>query len=206
MSLHILNHAIGSALLSQLRSKETPPERFRHLTAALTQILVVEATRDLPTVQTEVMTPLELTTGARLEHGLVAVPILRAGLGMLDTVLQLLPEASVGYLGLERDEKTAVASSYYAKLPPLKNKTALLLDPMLATGGSAGWCAERLYSAGAERVILLCVVAAPEGVAHLDANFPKMRIFCAALDRELNVQKYIMPGLGDFGDRLFGTF
>ena len=206
MSLHILNHAIGSALLSQLRSKETPPERFRHLTAALTQILVVEATRDLPTVQTEVMTPLELTTGARLEHGLVAVPILRAGLGMLDTVLQLLPEASVGYLGLERDEKTAVASSYYAKLPPLKNKTALLLDPMLATGGSAGWCAERLYSAGAERVILLCVVAAPEGVAHLDANFPEMRIFCAALDRELNVQKYIMPGLGDFGDRLFGTF
>ncbi len=206
MSLHILNHAIGSALLSQLRSKETPPERFRHLTAALTQILVVEATRDLPTVQTEVMTPLELTTGARLEHGLVAVPILRAGLGMLDTVLQLLPEASVGYLGLERDEKTAVASSYYAKLPPLKNKTALLLDPMLATGGSAGWCAERLYSAGAERVILLCVVAAPEGVAHLEANFPEMRIFCAALDRELNVQKYIMPGLGDFGDRLFGTF
>ena len=206
MSLHILNHAIGSALLSQLRSKETPPERFRHLTAALTQILVVEATRDLPTVDTEVMTPLELTTGARLEHGLVAVPILRAGLGMLDTVLQLLPEASVGYLGLERDEKTAVASSYYAKLPPLKNKTALLLDPMLATGGSAGWCAERLYSAGAERVILLCVVAAPEGVAHLEANFPEMRIFCAALDRELNVQKYIMPGLGDFGDRLFGTF
>ena len=206
MSLHILNHAIGSALLSQLRSKETPPERFRHLTAALTQILVVEATRDLPTVNTEVITPLELTTGARLEHGLVAVPILRAGLGMLDTVLQLLPEASVGYLGLERDEKTAVASSYYAKLPPLKNKTALLLDPMLATGGSAGWCAERLYSAGAERVILLCVVAAPEGVAHLEANFPEMRIFCAALDRELNVQKYIMPGLGDFGDRLFGTF
>ena len=206
MSLHILNHAIGSALLSQLRSKETPPERFRHLTAALTQILVVEATRDLPTVQTAVMTPLELTTGARLEHGLVAVPILRAGLGMLESVLQLLPEASVGYLGLERDEKTAVASSYYAKLPPLKNKTALLLDPMLATGGSAGWCAERLYSAGAARVILLCVVAAPEGVAYLEANFPEMQIFCTALDRELNVQKYIMPGLGDFGDRLFGTF
>ena len=206
MSLHILNHAIGASLLSQLRSKETPPERFRHLTSALTQILVVEATRDLPTLQTEVTTPLELTTGARLEHGLVAVPILRAGLGMLDTVLELLPEASVGYLGLERDEKTAVASSYYAKLPPLKNRIALLLDPMLATGGSAGWCAERLYSAGAERVILLCVVAAPEGVSHLEANFPDLQIFCGALDRELNVQKYIMPGLGDFGDRLFGTF
>ena len=206
MPLHILKHAIGSALLTQLRSKDTPPERFRHLTSALTQILIVEATRNLPTLPCQILTPLETTVGARLEHGLVVVPILRAGLGMLDTVLEMAPEASVGYLGLERDEKTAVASSYYAKLPPLKGKTAILLDPMLATGGSAGWCAQRLYAAGAERVILLCVVAAPEGVAHLESNFPDLEIFCAALDRELNLQKYIMPGLGDFGDRLYGTF
>ncbi len=206
MPLHQLQHSIGAVLLSQLRSSETPPERFRHLTKALTQILVVEATRKLPTLERKVETPLEMTTGAALKHGLVAVPILRAGLGMLDAVLELLPEASVGYLGLERNEKTAVATSYYAKLPPLNNKVALLLDPMLATGGSAGWCVERLYEAGAEQVILLCVVAAPEGVAHLEERFPQLEIVCAALDRELNDKKYIMPGLGDFGDRLFGTF
>ena len=125
---------------------------------------------------------------------------------MLEPVIQILPDSAVGYVGLERDETTAVATSYYCKLPTMKNKTVLLLDPMLATGGSAAWAVKRLYEEGAEQVILLCIVAAPEGVEHLHNQFPQLHIVTAALDRELSSKKYIMPGLGDFGDRLFGTF
>lgn len=167
---------------------------------------MIEAARNLPTRDVVIRTPLEDTPGVALHGGLVAVPVLRAGLGMLDAVLELLPEATVGYVGLERDETTAIASSYYLKMPPLTGCTALLLDPMLATGGSAAWAIHQLYQAGAASVTLLCVVAAPEGVARLEESFPHVHIVTAALDRELNAKKYILPGLGDFGDRLFGTF
>ncbi|HLJ54536.1 MAG TPA: uracil phosphoribosyltransferase [Chthonomonadaceae bacterium] len=205
MPLTVLRHSLADVLLAGLRNRDTPPERFRALTRALTNILVVEAVRDLPTAPTIVQTPLEPAAGAELRHGIVAVPILRAGLGMLDAVLEQLPKAAVGYFGLERNEETAVARSYYAKLPMVEQKTVLLLDPMLATGGSAAWAVERLAAAGPARTVLLCVVAAPEGVGLLQDRFPTLHIVAAALDRELNDRKYILPGLGDFGDRLYGT-
>ncbi len=206
MPLTVLNHALGGHLLAQLRDETTPPPRFRTLTRALTQILVVEATRHLPTRAQVVRTPLEDTLAQVLDAPLAAVPVLRAGLGMLDAVLELLPEATVGYVGLERDETTAVASAYYCKLPALQGRTVLLLDPMLATGGSAASAVRQLMAAGASDLQLLCMVAAPEGVKYLEAEFPDMHIVTAALDRELNEKRYILPGLGDFGDRLFGTF
>jgi len=206
MPLTVLDHALGAHLLTRLRDETTQPEAFRPITRALTQILAVEATRALPIETITIKTPLEETPGTRLADSLAVVPILRAGLGMLEPVIQILPDCAIGYVGLERDETTGVSTSYYCKLPTLKGKTVLLLDPMLATGGSAAWAVERLYREGAEQVILLCIVAAPEGVAHLHANFPQLQIVTAALDRELNSKKYIMPGLGDFGDRLFGTF
>lgn len=205
MPLTVLNHALGAHILSRLREQSTPPEAYRPLTRALTQVLVVEATRDLPTRTIKVQTPLEETEGAAIQSNLVAVPVLRAGLGMLDAVLEMLPEATVGYVGLARDETTAIATSYYCKLPPMEDRVALLLDPMLATGGSAGWAVNQLYEAGANQVLLLCIVAAPEGVARLEESFPHLHIVAASLDRELNDRKYILPGLGDFGDRLYGT-
>jgi uracil phosphoribosyltransferase len=205
MPITVLDHALAAQIVTRLRDETTPPERFRPLTRALTRILVVEATRTLPSQPTRVRTPLEETDGSTLSSEIVAVPILRAGLGMLDALLELLPDANVGYFGLERDENTAVARSYYNKLPPMDGRTALLLDPMLATGGSAASAASRLYEAGAAHAVLLCVVAAPEGVERLATEFPQMHIVAAALDRELNDRKYIMPGLGDFGDRLYGT-
>jgi uracil phosphoribosyltransferase len=205
MPLTVLEHALGAHILAQLRDETTPPQRFRPLTRCLTQLLVTEATRQLPTRSLTVRTPLEETPGRMLEHTPVLTPVLRAGLGMLDAALDLLPDATVGYVGLERDENTAIATSYYCKLPPLTGRVALLLDPMLATGGSAAWAANQLYEAGAAEVRLLCVVAAPEGVARLAESFPYLGIFTAALDRQLNDRSYILPGLGDFGDRLYGT-
>jgi uracil phosphoribosyltransferase len=168
-------------------------------------LLALEACRDLRTKPVAVHTPLEMMDSPILEEELVVVPILRAGLGMLDAIVDLFPEVSVGYIGLERDEQTAVANSYYCKLPPLEGRTALLVDPMLATGGSAERALGDIYGRGASRVILICVVAAPEGVARLERAFPSLAIYTAALDRQLNAQKYILPGLGDFGDRLYGT-
>lgn len=206
MPLTVLEHALAGHLLARLRDRETPPEQFRPLTRALTQILVVEATRQLPTRAITIRTPLEETPGVALDGELAAVPVLRAGLGMLDAVLAMLPNALVGYVGLERDEATAIATSYYCKLPPLEGRIALLLDPMLATGGSAAWAANQLYSAGAAHVLLLCVVAAPQGVARLAESFPPLHVITVSLDRDLNDRKYILPGLGDFGDRLYGTF
>lgn len=206
MPLTVLDHALAAHLLTRLRDETTPPERFRPLTHSLTQLLIAEATRGLALRAQSVRTPLEEAPGATLANPVVIVPILRAGLGMLEPVLQLIPEATVGYVGLERDETTAIASSYYLKLPDLAARTAFVLDPMLATGGSAAWAIHQLEEAGAASVTLLCVVAAPEGVARLEESFPRLQIVTAALDRELNDRRYILPGLGDFGDRLFGTF
>jgi len=153
-----------------------------------------------------VVTPLETAPVRRLATRVVAVPVLRAGLGLLDAFLDLVPQAQVGYFGLERNEETAVARRYYEKVPKdLKDAVVYLLDPMLATGGSAAMAIEGLNGLGASHVRLLCVVAAPEGVAWLETAAPEAEVFTAALDRELNEHKYILPGLGDFGDRLFGT-
>jgi len=205
MPVTVLDHAIARVILTQLRDKNTPPEAFRALARRISTVLIVEAARALPIADVQVETPLEVTTGHRIRTGLVAVPILRAGLGMLDPVLELMPHTAVGYIGLERNETTAEAGLYYSKVPELSGKTVWMLDPMLATGGSASSAARWLYDAGAAEITLLSIVAAPEGIELLARVQPNLTILTASIDRELNHVKYILPGLGDFGDRLFGT-
>ncbi|BDI31846.1 uracil phosphoribosyltransferase [Capsulimonas corticalis] len=206
MPITVLDHPLAAHYLTLLRDKSTEPAKFRTLTKKLTLLLIVEATRGLTTVPATVETPMEAYSGRKLGGGLIAVPILRAGLGMLDPLLELFPDVSVGYIGLERDHATAVAASYYAKLPPkIGGRTTLVLDPMLATGGSASNAIARIKEAGAGPILMLSIVAAPEGVARLNEDHPDVAVFSAGLDRELNDRKYILPGLGDFGDRLYGT-
>lgn len=203
--LHILQHPLADHALTHLRDRTTKPATFRTLSHQLGLLLALDATRDLPTRSHAVNTPLEPHTGKILAEGLIVVPILRAGLGMVQPYLDLFPEVSVGYVGLERDHQTAVARSYYCKLPPLAGKRVLCVDPMLATGGSAVTALDLLREAGAIQLSLVVIVASPEGVAAVEKAHPSVPIFTAALDRELNVKKYILPGLGDFGDRLYGT-
>ncbi len=206
MALHIVQHPLVEDILARLRDKTTPCDKFRRLAHRLALLLVAEATKDLPLEETKVDTPLETTTVRQISSRVVAVPVLRAGLGMLDAFLELLPHAQVGYFGLERNEQTAVARRYYEKIPKdLGRAVVFLLDPMLATGGSAAMAVDGLQGLGAREIRLLSIVAAPEGVAHLEKMAPTARIFTAALDRELNDRRYILPGLGDFGDRLYGT-
>ena len=200
-----VEHPLIEDVLSILRDATTPREDFRRLTKKLSSLLVFEASRDLPMRHVDIETPLERTTGGRLNAEIVLVPVLRAGMGMLDVLLELFPGASVGYVGLERDEETAVARRYYLKLPDLPDRHVFLLDPMLATGGSALAAIEALREQGARSIRLLCIVAAPEGVALLEKHCPEVSIYTAAIDRRLDERKYILPGLGDFGDRLFGT-
>jgi len=192
--------------MAHLRDAETPPERFRDLCYALTTLLAIEATRELPTRSTNVQTPLERTEQRVLARGLAAVPVLRAGLGMLEPIVGLFRDVKVGYIGLERDHATAVAHSYYCKLPDLSDRFVLCIDPMLATGGSASQAISLIKAHGGEVVKMVCVVAAPQGVDRLGRDHPDVDIVTAALDRDLNGLKYILPGLGDFGDRLYGTF
>ncbi len=203
--LHVLQHPLADHALTHLRDRTTKPATFRILSHQLGLLLALDATRDLPTRSHAVDTPLELHTGKIIAGGLVVVPILRAGLGMVQPFLDLFPDVSVGYVGLERDHQTAVARSYYHKLPPLAGKRVLCVDPMLATGGSAVTALDLLREAGATELSLVVIVASPEGVAAVEKAHPNVSIFTAALDRALNAQKYILPGLGDFGDRLYGT-
>ena len=206
MALHIVSHPLVEDVLVSLRDEATPPTEFRRLARRVGLLLAAEATRDLATQPGTVVTPLETAPVRRLATRVVAVPVLRAGLGLLDAFLDLVPQAQVGYFGLERNEETAVARRYYEKVPKdLGQAVVFLLDPMLATGGSAAMAVDGLRSLGASRVRLLSVVAAPEGVRHLEESAPDVEIYTAALDRELNERKYILPGLGDFGDRLYGT-
>lgn len=205
MKIRIIDHPLARHLVTHLRDENTPPALFRTLTNHLTTLLALEATRDLPTVAKPTTTPLEAIASDVLAHGLIVVPILRAGLGMLPSVLEIFPDVAVGYIGLARDHTTAIASSYYCKLPPLENRTILVVDPMLATGGSACQALDEIKQGGGHIIRLVCVVAAPEGVQEVNARHPDVPIIGAALDRELNPLKYILPGLGDFGDRLYGT-
>ena len=206
MDVHVVHHPLVENVLAALRDRRTPCDVFRQLAHRVSLLLIAEATRDLPLAETTVETPLETTTVRRLAARVVAVPVLRAGLGMLDAFLELVPSAQVGYFGLERNEQTAVARRYYEKVPKnLEDAIVYLLDPMLATGGSAAMAIEGLRELGARHVRLLCVVAAPEGVAFLQEAHAEAEVYTAALDRGLNDRKYILPGLGDFGDRLFGT-
>lgn len=206
MPVHLVHHPIAQDALLALRDKTTRPSHFRRLAHRLSVILTIEATRKLPMIPARVDTPLEGASGEMLKEEVVVVPVLRAGLGMVEAVLELLPHARVGHIGLQRDERTAIASQYYEKLPPdLSNSTALIVDPMLATGGSAVAAISVLQNAGARDIRLICIVAAPEGVAAVEAAHPGVHVYTPVVDRELNDHKYILPGLGDFGDRLYGT-
>ncbi|MGE3507798.1 MAG: uracil phosphoribosyltransferase [Vicinamibacterales bacterium] len=206
MPVHLVDHPIVQDALLELRDQSTTPAAFRTAAARLTTVLATEALRDLPSRVATVDTPLGPATGRRLAGDIVIVPVLRAGLGMMDAILSLAPCARVGHVGLQRDEATAVASQYYARFPPrLESSFVLMVDPMLATGGSAMAALELLRQAGAHQVHVLCIVAAPEGVAALDAHFPHVHVFTAVVDQGLNARKFIVPGLGDFGDRLYGT-
>jgi uracil phosphoribosyltransferase len=204
--VHLVQHPITQDALTSLRDKSTRPMQFRRLAHRVSLILAIEATRRLPMTLARVETPLEPARGEVLEADVVVVPVLRAGLGMVEAVLELLPDARVGHIGLQRDEHTAIASQYYSKLPAnLANSTALVVDPMLATGGSAVAAIAALQQAGARDIRLICIVAAPEGIAAVEAAAPQVHIFTPVIDRGLNAQKFILPGLGDFGDRLYGT-
>lgn len=205
MPLHVLDHPLAGHLLASLRDRNTPPERFRQLCKQLTTLLVLEATRNIRTKTTMVTTPIKETDAQVLDQSLAVVPVLRAGLGMLEPVVEQFPKVAVGYIGLERHEDTAIARSYYSKLPPLAGCYTLCLDPMLATGGSASQAISFIRAEGAEQIVMVCVVAAPQGVETLQRDHPDVPIYTASLDEGLNDRKYIVPGLGDFGDRLYGT-
>jgi uracil phosphoribosyltransferase len=192
--------------LADLRDQDTTYEHFRRAARRISVLLAAEALRGIPTTDVTVQTVLGTADGRRLGRGVVVVPVLRAGLGMLDAVVELVPGARVGHIGLQRDEATAIASKYYAKLPDsLPSSYVLMIDPMLATGGSAVAALQLLTDAGANDIRIVCIVAAPEGVAAVEQHFPSVSIYTPVVDRGLNDRKYIVPGLGDFGDRLYGT-
>jgi uracil phosphoribosyltransferase len=203
--LSVSEHPIVQHCLAGLRDSQTQPEEFRVLARRAITFLLYEATRDLPVRESVIRTPLGEAQVRQIEAEVVAIPVLRAGLGLLGPVLELMPRVSVGYIGLERDEVTAVARIYYNKLPPLGGKVPLLLDPMLATGGSGARAIDLIKEAGGNGTRMLCMVAAPEGVRSIEERHPDVKIFTAALDQGLNDRAFIVPGLGDFGDRLFGT-
>ena len=204
--MHLVEHPLVHDALATLRDVSTTPQTFRHMAMRISLLLASEATRDVPTLRTEVQTPLGPAEGRRVRDGVVVVPVLRAGLGMLDAVLELIPTARVGHIGLQRDEMTAIASQYYSKLPPdLSGAFVLMIDPMLATGGSAVAALDLIRNAGGANVRMICIVAAPEGIALVERHHPDVQIYTPVVDRGLNSHKFIVPGLGDFGDRLYGT-
>lgn len=206
VSVHLVDHPLVHDALVALRDKRTTPEHFRRAATRISVLLAAEALRDIPTADLTVETPLGPAAGRRVGRDVVVVPVLRAGLGMLDAVLELVPGARVGHIGLQRDELTAVASRYYSKLPgSLDSSYVLMIDPMLATGGSAVAALDLLQDAGATTVRIVCIVAAPEGVALVEQRHPDVAIYTPVVDTCLNEHKYIVPGLGDFGDRLYGT-
>lgn len=206
-NLTVLDHPLIQHKLTLLRDKSTSTRDFKQLVAEIAMLMAYEVTKHLPTEPVEIETPLERMTGRMVsDKKLTLVPILRAGLGMVDGIAQLLPTARVGHIGLARDENSLEPMRYYAKLPgEEKDRDYFILDPMLATGGSATAAVTTLKTAGARRIRMLCIVAAPEGVRRMLDGHPDVPVFAAALDRGLNSQGFILPGLGDAGDRLFGT-
>ncbi|CAN5866660.1 uracil phosphoribosyltransferase [soil metagenome] len=206
-NLTIIRHPLVRHKLAVLRSRDTSKKTFRALVDEISMLMGYEATKDLPLQEVEINTPLESTT-AEMVSGkkLTLVPVLRAGLGMVEGMLRLMPSVRVGHIGLYRDHETLQPVDYYYKIPgDVEARDFFVLDPMLATGGSASAAVASLKRSGASRVRLMCLVAAPEGVQRMLDDHPDVQIFTAALDRELNQSGYILPGLGDAGDRLFGT-
>jgi uracil phosphoribosyltransferase len=204
--LHFVDHPLVHDALMELRDARTSPPAFRRAANRISVLLAAEALRDIPSAASVVETPLGPANGRRVTTDVVVVPVLRAGLGMLDAVLEILPSARVGHIGLQRDEATAIPSKYYSKLPPnLGGSYVLMVDPMLATGGSAVAAIDVIKSTGARTIRMICIVAAPEGVRLVEERHPDVAIYTPVVDRELNAHKFIVPGLGDFGDRLYGT-
>jgi uracil phosphoribosyltransferase len=205
-NVFVIDHPVIQTKLTELRDVSTEPRKFRALLNEIASLMVYEVTRGWPTTPRPVQTPMERTIGVSLARPITLVPILRAGLGMADGVLRLLPDARLGHLGVRRNEETLQPIAYYQKLPPdIAGTEVLLIDPMLATGGSGSAAVAYLKQAGVTSMRFVCLVAAPEGIEALHAQHAEVPIYTAAVDRQLNQKGYILPGLGDAGDRLFGT-
>ena len=206
MDIHVINHPRIQHKLTLMRKKETSSNDFRKLLKEITLLMGYEITRDLAMEDIEIETPLEKMVGKRVAGKKVGiVPILRAGFGMVEGLTELMPSARIGVIGLYRDPVTAKPVEYYCKLPGVEGRSFILIDPMLATGGSAIAAIDMMKAKGAKSIKFMCLVAAPEGVAEVNKHHPDVPIYTAALDRQLNEKKYILPGLGDAGDRIFGT-
>jgi uracil phosphoribosyltransferase len=204
--INVIAHPLVQHNLARLRDEQTPPQEFRRLLGETAMLMLYEATRDFTVRAVRVKTPVAAARGSRLAREVVIVPVLRAGLGMLEALLQLIPDARVGFIGLKREEKTLRAQFYHQSLPKnLGRFEVILIDPMLATGGSAVAALDLLHERGAKRVRLVNLVASPQGIRRVRAKYPRLPMFAAAVDRTLNKKGYIVPGLGDAGDRLFGT-
>lgn len=202
----VIAHPLVQHNLTRLRDQQTGPQEFRRVLSEVAALMIYEATRSFNVAPMTVQTPLARARGFRLRREVVLVPILRAGLGMLDSILQLIPHARVGFIGLKREETTLRAATYHKSLPPeLGQFEVVLIDPMLATGGSTVAAMDLLTELGAKRVRLVNLVAAPEGIRRVHSHYPNLPVFTAAVDRKLNEKGYILPGLGDAGDRLFGV-
>lgn len=207
MNIRVVDHPLAARSLTNLRDKNTDSAGFRQALRELSNMLVYEATRTLPVEIIDIETPIQGTQGVRLASPPILVPILRAGLGMAEAALALMPEAIMGFIGLARDEETFQPKSYLAALPQrLDGRTVIVLDPMLATGGSLEYTCQLLAKRGVARQIVVCVLAAPEGIEHLEKSGLVLEIITASIDEKLNDKAYIVPGLGDAGDRQFGSF
>ena len=206
-NLHIVRHPLAQHKMTLIRDKSTGPKELRELVSELTLLIAVEATRDLPLKKVEIESPLAKTTGQVFDgKKVVVIPILRAGLGMISGLINLIPNARIGHVGIERDHETHKPLAYYFKVPTkTEDKIFIVIDPMLATGGTAITTVDKLKNLGAESIKFICLIAAPEGVDAFSDRHRDVNVYTAVLDEKLNSQKYIVPGLGDAGDRLFGT-
>ncbi len=206
MQVQVINHPLIQHKVTLMRKKETGSKDFRNLLEEITMLMGYEITRDFPLEDVEIETPVSTMMGKQISGRKIGiVPVLRAGLGMVQGLLDLMPTAKVGHIGLYRDPKTLKPVEYYCKLPDVQNRDFIIVDPMLATGGSASAAISLLKEKGIQHIKLMCLVAAPQGVKKVNTDHPDVRIFVAALDDALNEHGYIVPGLGDAGDRIFGT-
>lgn len=205
MPATVVSHPLAQHYLTNLRDRNTATPLFRETTRRLAYLLVAEATSDLALITKPIETPLEPAIGSALGKPIVVVAVFRAGLGLLDAAIDLLPNARIGYAGVQRNEETAEPMEYYTKFPRMSDARVLILEPMLATGGSLAWACDQVKAKGANDITAVCVVSAPSGITIMEERHPDVRIVTAAIDRSLNDRFYIQPGLGDMGDRLFGT-
>lgn len=202
----LIEHPVVQHKLAIIRDVETGHKRFRELATEITEFICYEALQNVRTREVEVQTPVGIAKCHKIDTDLVVIPILRAGVGMLEGILELIPTARVGFVGLYRDEETKLPVTYYERYPPqIKGGTCIIIDPMIATGGSTAAAIDQLKEHGADNIVVICIVTCPEGIKLVEEAHPDVPIYAAAIDTELNEKKYIVPGLGDAGDRLFGT-